>query len=523
MDLIREKWLPVILSTGERIKIALSEIFNPAIQDVAYPRADFQGAAWQMLIGILQSAVAPEDEDGWEEIFDTGISPSDWIQALDRLAAVFQFGTEKPAFMQSYEPLESENSSIAGLLIDAPGGNTLKLNKDHFVKRHTVEAICPHCAVMAIYSVQTNSPAGGAGYRVSMRGGGPLTTLVVPKNEASVPLWKKLWLNVLAQDSYSPLASPQQFTAVFPWLAPTKTSEKAGNVVTPENAHLLQAYWGMPRRIELDFTRTRAGQCDLCGEQHDALMTQMRVKNYGVQYDGWLHPFSPYRQAQKDPSAPWLALKGQPGGLAYKDWLGLLCKREDKFNRTQPAAVVRTATARGEEFGLWCFAWDMDNAKPRCWYQQRIPLLQVARLALFESVVQRLILLASGSLTILKNALKSAKFTCPKEAKMDFSMVEIAFWQETEPAFREVLAVLMQDPQRKNLATRDGVRQWESRLHHYLLNVFDRDALTDPDSPGDILLRQLAARRGLESEYRKQAARKDILALVAEQKEKMHA
>jgi hypothetical protein len=36
------------------------------------------------------------------------------------------------------------------------------------------------------------------------------------------------------------------------------------------------------------------------------------------QYDSWRHPFSPYRQVLKDPSAPWLALKGQPGGLSYK-------------------------------------------------------------------------------------------------------------------------------------------------------------------------------------------------------------
>jgi CRISPR system Cascade subunit CasA len=103
-------------------------------------------------------------------------------------------------------------------------------------------------------------------------------------------------------------------------------------VVTPENAHPLQAYWGMPRRIELDFTHTDAGICDLCGEEHESLLRQMRVKNYGVQYDGWRHPFSPYRQALKDSSSPWLALKGQPGGISYKDWLGLILEREDKFN-----------------------------------------------------------------------------------------------------------------------------------------------------------------------------------------------
>jgi CRISPR system Cascade subunit CasA len=129
-------------------------------------------------------------------------------------------------FLQSFEGLDSENCSIAGLLIEAPGGNTLKLNKDHFVKRHSVEKICPDCAVMALFSVQTNSPAGGAGYRVGMRGGGPLTTLVVPQHEEDVPLWKKLWLNVLPQNDISPLPVSHQFPVIFPGLHPPKRVKK---------------------------------------------------------------------------------------------------------------------------------------------------------------------------------------------------------------------------------------------------------------------------------------------------------
>lgn len=59
-----------------------------------------------------------------------------------------------------------------------------------------------------------------------------------------------------------------------------------------------------------------------------------------------------------------------------------------------------------------------------------------------------------------------------------------------------------------------AVRQWERELTHYLFHVFDRDALTNPDCPDDILLRQLTARQDLASSYRKHKARKDVLALV---------
>uniref|UniRef100_UPI0009AF3F22 type I-E CRISPR-associated protein Cse1/CasA n=1 Tax=Salmonella enterica TaxID=28901 RepID=UPI0009AF3F22 len=223
--------------------------------------------------------------------------------------------------------------------------------------------------------------------------------------------------------------------------------------------------------------------------------------------------FSPYRQALKDPSAPWLAFKGQPGGSSYKDWLGLMLNREDKFNKMQPAKVVRAAGQRNK-ISLWCFAWDMDKAKVRCWYQHRIPLISVLHEEQFLAALNTVLVLASESLSLLRNALKSAKFDCPKEAKMDFSMVDIAFWQETEPAFRTLQEALAVDPLRQDTQTRHAVSQWEAELAHYLFHVFDRDALTNPDCPDDILQRQLTARQDLASSYRKHKARKDVLALV---------
>lgn len=516
MDLITEPWLPVVCYSGETTKIPLSNLLDDSIVDVSYPRADFQGAAWQMLIGLLQTTVAPEDEQEWREVWKNGIDNRSWQKALSAVAPAMQFGAEKPAFLQSFEPLESENSSVAGLLIDAPGGNTLKLNKDHFVKRHVGQQICPHCAVMALFAVQTNSPAGGAGYRVGLRGGGPLTTLVVPQQERDFPLWKKLWLNVRPEEQ-RPI--PSQYAAIFPWLAPTKTSEKAGNIVTPDNAHVLQAYWGMPRRIELDFEKTEQGSCDLCGEHHSTLLKEMRTKNYGVQYDGWRHPLSPYRQALKDQTAPWLALKGQPGGLSYKDWLGLTLDSEDKFNRTQPARVVQQLPRRLPATGLWCFAWDMDNAKARCWYQHRIPLVNTPDEKMLSSVMQQTLQLASDSLRLLKQWLKAAWFPTPSEAKTDFSLLEIAFWQETEPAFRRLLETLSSDPAREDLLTRIALREWEKSLHHDVMNFFDREVFTDPDCDDGTLLRQLTARSKLDRDYDKLKTRTQFLDLAKEVEE----
>ena len=61
-----------------------------------------------------------------------------------------------------------------------------------------------------------------------------------------------------------------------------------------------------------------------------------------------------------------------------------------------------------------------------------------------------------------------------------------------------------------------------SRVAYLHVNVFDWDALSDPDCPDKILLRQLNARQVLINFYRKSKALKDVLALAEEQKDAKH-
>lgn len=515
-SLIKDPWLPVLDSNGQRRKISPRELADNQIIDLAWPRPDFQGAGWQLLIGMLQTAMAPEDEEEWEEVWEQGLDAQKLHQALTRIEHAFHFGPQKPAFLQDFSTLSVEPSSVSGLLIDSPGGNTLKLNKDHFVKRSCYQHFCPHCTAMALFTVQTNSPAGGAGFRTSMRGGGPMTTLLEPAEE-NVPLWRKLWLNVMPssdnwQEPHLPL--------IFPWLAETRSSETAKNITTPENAHPLQAYWGMPRRLEIDFDHQQSGCCDLCGEHSDNLLSQIRSKNYGVQYDGWLHPFSPYRQGLKDASAPLLPLKGQPGGLAYKDWLGLVISSEDKLNRTLPAQVVRR-NPLPRQTRLWCFGFDMDNAKSRCWYEHHLPVSSLTQEGELKDLLQLAVELAQNALSLLKLALKEAWFASPKEAKGDFSAIDIAFWQQTEAEFRTLWQQLSLYPSSAMPQAREALRHWLTAIRDYLFTAFDARAFTNPDETAD-LCRVLAARLALHKNISKQKSHKQLLAIMCDREETEH-
>ncbi len=514
-SLLTEQWLPVKYRDGSVGKIAPWQMVEPEILDLAYPRPDFQGAAYQFLIGLLQTAFSPEGEEEWEETLN-GVQGEVLQEALSKLAPAMQFGEEKPAFMQDFSELDGDLVPISGLLIDAPGGNTLKLNKDHFVKRGVVSAMCPHCAAMALFTLQTNAPSGGQGHRTGMRGGGPMTTLVMPLSDDK-SLWCKLWLNVLSQEDMSIGTCDKQ---VFPWLAETRVSDKTGKPVTPESANKLQAYWGMPRRIGLDFGSVREGQCDLCGEQSDVLFTHYRTKNYGVQYDGWLHPLTPYRKALKDEQAPMLSVKGQPGGLAYKDWLGLILRGQNNGNEQYPAKIVqvnaeRDHSALGVKMGLWCFAFDMDNMKARCWYEHRIPIsaLSSEDAAALDYDLSVAVALAAETLPILRSALRDAWFESPKYARGDFSAIDRAYWQETEIYFSQLLHSLLS---KENSVA--ALVTWISSLHRYVLAVYDLRIFSHPDNPNN-LEREVTARKRLTANFYKLKSYKTLKEITKDREE----
>ena len=69
MNLIKDAWIPVIRAKSGRGVIApwqIAELDDP-VMELAAPRPDFQGAMYQLLIGLLQTGFAPEDFDDWLE------------------------------------------------------------------------------------------------------------------------------------------------------------------------------------------------------------------------------------------------------------------------------------------------------------------------------------------------------------------------------------------------------------------------------------------------------------------------
>ena len=93
----------------------------------------------------------------------------------------------------------SDVKPVDMLYIDSAGDLTVSKNADLTVKRNRFTSLTPAEAAMALHTLQAFAPSGGAGNRTSMRGGGPMTTLVQPRDEDTVrfPLWRLIFANVL--------------------------------------------------------------------------------------------------------------------------------------------------------------------------------------------------------------------------------------------------------------------------------------------------------------------------------------
>ncbi|GAB3338227.1 type I-E CRISPR-associated protein Cse1/CasA [Chromohalobacter beijerinckii] len=507
MNLLTASWLPFRCRGGRIEYRPPSALADHDVIDLALPRADFQGAAWQFLIALLQTAMTPEDTDAWLDRYQTPPSVTELDELLAPFASAFELDGDGPRFMQDLDPLDDvKEAPVAGLLIDSPGANGIKNNTDFFVKRGRVETVCPKCAALALFTMQINAPAGGAGIRVGLRGGGPLTTLILPEDERKL-LWARLWPNVMPADA---VGQPGQAcraprvddSDLFFWMAETRISDKKGKEVLPEQVHPLHAFWSMPRRYRLLFDDT-PGTCDLCGREAARPVRRLRAKKQGANYDGpWRHPLTPYRKLnpKKNDELP-LSSKGQPGGLGYRHWPGLVLE-DEAVSGALPARVVThhlhkyrmVAAARddGEAFEalfkrtrLWVFGYDMDNMKPRGWYSVEMPLVGVpdAYQETLRGWAKRFVDLASEFTWTLRNQLKRAWFKRPEDAKGDMSQIDAQFFEATQLAFfsalREMGEVLRKEMETPELSP-ETHRQWYLALKREALALFDDQAVSGP-------------------------------------------
>lgn len=451
MSLLNDSWMPVRDKSGVRRWISPAQLGDPDIVAFDADRADFNGALNQFAIGLLTTFAPLSSERDWQDWFAKPPAPDVLQSWWSSHEAVFVFDGDGARFMQDRALTAKSEFGISGLLIDSPGEKTLSDNCDHFVKRGRIERLCSHCAVMALFTLQVNAPGGGKGHRTGLRGGGPLTTLLICEPTRS--LWHDLWLNVMEpphRDAHGgdPRKSAPHFT--FPWLEPISAIQPEQGQTSPIQAHPMHIHWAMPRRIRLDFDHVSDGTCDICHRHSERLLSHYATAPYGLNYKGpWNHVLSPYYQLKDE----WLPLHPQPGGFGYRHWLPWLVGVVDEKAGQRPAQaishwqVTKRTRRLGVEPSVWAFGYDIyNNMKARCWYEAKLPVYSLDEcsptdLRLLQSILQSWLAAARDSAYALRGAVKAAWFG--GEARGDYSAVDAAFWSRTERPFYELLPQLL--------------------------------------------------------------------------------
>ncbi len=481
MNLLEDRWIPVKRKSGAVDLIAPWQITEPddPILDVNAVRPDFNGALLQFFIGLLQTAVPPQDFDNWVDWLEEPPPPAQLKEAMNQFREVFYIDGSGPRFMQDYDELDvNDYCLISALLMDTPGENAVKKNTDHFIKRKQAPAFCIACTATALFTLQTNAPSGGQGHRVSLRGGGPLTTLVALDPEGSEledTLWRNIWLNIFERGLVATLTgnkSRKEMAAVFPWMDHARTSEKeTGRITTPTHAHPLQMYWGMPRRIQIDWQKRSAGSCAVCGIHSDHLVSRYKTKNLGVDYSGsWQHPLSPHIVKDNGEVIP---VHAQPEGLTYRHWLSFSLGNDG----CSPALTVRRYYNRvkeeKEQLRLHVFGYDMDNMKARCWYETTYPLYLIPASIRtdFSPRTEAMTEAAEKIAGILRKSVKEAWFKRPGDAKGDTGFLVQVFYQHTEQEFyRAVAALIRKIPYKTDI---EVLQTWYKVLRRAAMQLFN--------------------------------------------------
>lgn len=504
MNLLADRWLPVTRRSGTREKIAICDLLsgyeeNPVV-DLDSPRPDFYNAIYQLLIGIVQVALAPEDEEDWADLWHKPYAAEEFKERVGGYQECFQIDSDGPAFMQDFELTadEAKKQDLVNLFINLPAN-------EHY-SPPTPQKVDAYWAAIALYTLQTFAPSGGRGHRVGLRGGGPLTSILVPRrNRDSAPesIWQTIWLNVLSEE-YLPTLSGntglRENSDIFPWMKPTKISDGRGTELYPEQCHPYHMYFAMPRRIRLIFASEPA-RCDLTHEDCQGVVTGYWTKHSGNNYGGsWLHPLNAYARPRKSGEPP-ISIKAQAGGVDYRHWMNLASPQETHIlPRLVDVAVksqYRKDVLKQTPTTLWAAGYDMDNMKAHCWYESSLPIypLSVEDSKRMGERAEFFVERASELVKGLQSTIKEAWFSRPKDAKGNIGFLGTSFWQNTESDFYHFLDRMAKNFD-DNATWATCAAEWRDRIIMETRDLFDRWALAQQED-GLNLRRVVSARNHL--------------------------
>ncbi len=328
-SLVRHAWIPVALESGQRVFVRPCDISQPmadgphegqAMIRIVTGRPDCDISLTEFLIGLLAVSCGPVSDDDWHARYRRPPSTTELEAAFAPFEPAMMLDGEGPRFFQDYHAFEGRNWPSSTLFCDSPGDNTIKENGDHFVKRERFHTLSRSGSAIGLLTLQSIAPSGGSGQYTALRGPGPISTIVFPVSAIGVAptLWEIIWANV-PKDFHVEIS---EIANAFPWMRASRTAADAG-ITTPEHkgVHKAQCFFGMPRRIRLNFSRETDGRaCDFLGLSDTSFVESFEMKSGGIDYSAWagVHPLTPTWKSK--PQDQFRSSQLRSSRVGYRQW-----------------------------------------------------------------------------------------------------------------------------------------------------------------------------------------------------------
>jgi CRISPR system Cascade subunit CasA len=283
MNLLEDPWIPVRADDGADAFLLLAYrdlLCEPGQHwQISLPRDDLELACLQLLACMTQVMFLPDDDSDLsrrlaapltQAEFDAGIAPFlDW----------FDLDHPTQPFMQTRGVKATEPTPIQKLLIGLPEGN----NHAFFNEAGEVRQVSGPVAAIALFNQASNCPSFGGGFKGSLRGGAPITTLVFDRD-----LRRMVWRNVLTR----PRVEERQIAAPGPaqdqptWVSPI--AEKS--TIHWNQIGLMRGLFWQPAHVEL-VKADEARVCDVLGSEATASYSGFLKEKFNFTVEGvWPHP-----------------------------------------------------------------------------------------------------------------------------------------------------------------------------------------------------------------------------------------
>ena len=283
MNLLKSAWIPVRADGGVgpfRLLRYEELLCGDQHWTISLPRDDLELAAIQLLVCMTQILFLPPDD---RTLLASIAKPTKPEQFADQIAP-FQdwFDLDHPTqpFMQTRNVQAKEATPIQKLLIGLPEGN----NHAFFNEVGEVKQLGSTVAAIALFNQASNCPSFGGGFKGSLRGGAPVTTLVAGRD-----LRETVWRNVLTLPRVQerlPGYEPDFTRDVPTWIKPIREKE----TIHALQIGLARGLLWQPAHVEL-IPADEEAPCDLLGGLPSIVYCGFRKAKFNFTVDGvWPHP-----------------------------------------------------------------------------------------------------------------------------------------------------------------------------------------------------------------------------------------